>query len=183
MQIFIETERLILRELMPDDDQGLFEMESDKEVHTYLGNNPITTIEQARYYIGFIQQQYIDNGIGRWAVIEKATGNFIGWSGLKLMKELTNNHVEYYDLGYRFAKKYWGKGYATESAKAMLDYGFNQLAQSNIYALAHIGNSGSRNVLEKTGLRYIETFDWNGTDHDWFSISRQEWEQFRQADK
>src|SRR5688572_20999829 len=99
MQIFIETPRLILRELLPEDDQAMFELDSNKEVHTYLGNQPLTNIDQSREIIAFIRKQYVDNGIGRWAVIEKSTGEFAGWSGLKLMKELTNDHVNYYDLG------------------------------------------------------------------------------------
>ncbi|NII81438.1 MULTISPECIES: GNAT family N-acetyltransferase [unclassified Pedobacter] len=109
MMIFAKTERLILRELIPTDAEGMFEMNSDPEVHLYLGNKPVKSIEQSIAEIEFIRKQYIENGIGRWAVIEKATGNFVGWSGLKLIKEITNNHVNYYDLGYRFSKRFWGK--------------------------------------------------------------------------
>ncbi len=172
MEIFAETERLILRELLPIDRNGLFAVDSDPEVHIYLGNNPIENIEKIDDNIKFIRKQYVDNGIGRWAVIEKSTNNFIGWAGLKLIRELTNNHIDYYELGYRLNKSYWGKGFATESAKASLQYGFNTLNLNKIYAIADSKNVASRNVIEKIGLKYIETFTNNDTDHDWFEIHK-----------
>jgi [ribosomal protein S5]-alanine N-acetyltransferase len=177
MEIVIETERLIIRELLPTDAEGMFELDADPEVHLYLGNNPVKNIEQSRTVIQIIRQQYIDNGIGRWAVIEKSSGNFIGWSGLKLIKEPINDRIGYLDLGYRFIKKYWGKGYASETAKASLDYGFNELKQDAIYAIADVHNAKSRKVLEKSGLKFIETFNWDGVPHDWFEITKEEWEQ------
>ncbi|WP_293308745.1 GNAT family N-acetyltransferase, partial [Pedobacter sp. UBA5917] len=103
MKIFAETERLILRELLPEDAAGMFEMDGDPEVHIFLGNKPVQSIEQSKADIEFIRKQYIDNGIGRWAVIEKETNSFIGWAGLKFIKEMNNNHSNYYDLGYRFS--------------------------------------------------------------------------------
>ena len=172
MEIFVETERLILRELLPIDRNALFAMDSDPDVHIYLGNNPVKNIEQIDDNIKFIRKQYVDNGIGRWAVIEKSTNNFIGWAGLKLIRELTNNHIDYYELGYRLNKSYWGKGFATESAKASLQYGFNTLNLNKIYAIADSKNVASRNVIEKIGLKYIETFTNNDTDHDWFEIHK-----------
>ncbi len=176
MKIFLETSRLILRELLPSDDQGMFELDSDKDVHKYLGNNPVTTIEQSREIIKTIRQQYINNGIGRWAVVEKSTNNFLGWTGFKLVKELTNNHIDYYDLGYRLIKDYWGKGIATEAAKACLNYGFTELNQKIIYGMTDVNNKASRTVLEKSGLKYKETFSLNGVPHVWFEISKEDWQ-------
>ena len=172
MKIFAETERLILREIVQSDENGFFELDSDPEVHRYLGNKPVESIEEVRAVIKFIRQQYIDNGIGRWAVIEKNTNSFIGWAGLKLVKESINNHTDFYDIGYRLQKKFWGKGFATEAAKAAIDYGFNQLKLNEIFALADINNHASRKVLEKAGLKYIETFEYEGMPHNWFKIIR-----------
>ena len=172
MEIFVETERLILREIIPEDRNGLFAIDSDPDVNIYLGRNPVENIEQSDDLIKFIRKQYIDNGIGRWAMIEKNTNNFIGWTGLKLVRELTNNHIDYYDLGYRLNKNYWGKGFATEAAKASLQYGFNTLDLNEIYAIADSQNVASRNVIEKVGLKYIETFTNGDTDHDWFEIQK-----------
>lgn len=171
----IETERLILREFIPTDDEGMFELDSNPLVHQYLGNNPITTLEQAQQTIQLIRQQYVDNGIGRYAVIEKESGNFVGWSGLKFVREFENNHVNFYDVGYRLIPTYWGKGYATESAKAALQYGFEVLALNEIYGSANIENTPSRNVLQKCGLTVIEQFYWKDICCDWMKITKTEW--------
>ncbi|ARS38565.1 GNAT family N-acetyltransferase [Sphingobacteriaceae bacterium GW460-11-11-14-LB5] len=172
MKIFAETERLILRELIPADAEGMFEMDGDPEVHLYLGNKPLKSIAQSIADIEFIRKQYTENGIGRWAVIEKATGNFVGWSGLKLIKEFTNNHIDYYDLGYRFSKRFWGKGYATETAIAARDYGFNELNLYEIFGIADIRNLGSIHVLEKVGLKKINLFDYDGIKHHWMKMEK-----------
>jgi ribosomal-protein-alanine N-acetyltransferase len=170
MKIFIETERLIIRELLPTDDEAMFELDSDKEVHKYLGNKPVTTIEQSRVVIALIRKQYEDNGIGRWAMIEKETGTFIGWTGLKLITERTNNHINYYDIGYRLIRKHWGKGYAYESAKASIDYGFNKLQLKEIYGMANAHNLASKKILIKSGLKHLETFELEGELTDWYKI-------------
>lgn len=175
MQVFAETERVLLREMLSTDDLGMFELDNDREVHQYLGNQPITLLEQARENIENIRGQYRENGIARWAVIEKSTGKFIGWAGLKLITEPVNNHIDYYDLGYRFIKEYWGRGFATECAKASLKYGFEILRPGAIYAMAHIDNTASRHVLEKCGLTCLETFDYSGITKNWFTITREEW--------
>lgn len=172
MEIFTETKRLILREIIQADRDGLFAIDSDPDVNTFLGKKPIHNIEQTDDIITFIRKQYVDNGIGRWAMIEKDTNNFIGWCGLKLIKELTNDHINYYDLGYRLNKSYWGKGLATEAAKATLEYGFNKMNLNEIYAIADSQNVASRNVIEKVGLKYINTFKYDNTDHDWFEIHK-----------
>jgi len=174
MKIFVETDRLLLRELVPADDKGMFALDSDPEVHWYLGNSPIKTIDDSRVMIAYIRQQYIDNGVGRWAVIEKQSGSFIGWAGLKLMRETINGHVNFYDIGYRLIRQYWGKGYATEAAKAVLDYGFNQLNLDNIYGMTAIDNLASKNVLQKIGLTYVNNFDHAGLRHSWYQLSRKD---------
>ncbi|WP_069658807.1 GNAT family N-acetyltransferase [Arcticibacter eurypsychrophilus] len=170
MGIIIETKRLLLRELVATDEQGIYELDSDPEVHRYLGNNPIKDIKQARQVITFIQQQYVTNGIGRLAIIEKETNSFVGWGGFKLITEPTNGHQGYHDLGYRLIRRYWGKGYATESSLAVVEYGFNQLNLPVIHAMANLENLSSRKVLEKTGFKNIETFDYDSIPHCWFKI-------------
>lgn len=176
MQFYIETERLILRELLPADDAGMFELDANPEVHKYLGNNPIQNIEQARETIKMVRQQYADNGIGRWATIEKSSGEFIGWSGLKYIKEMENNHINFYDLGYRLIPRYWGKGYATESCKAALEFGFNTMNLTEIIGTVNQENKASRRALEKCGLKFVEQFMWKDIQCDWLKITKEEWE-------
>src|SRR5690606_254622 len=115
MKIFVTTHRLILREILPTDLEGMFELDSDPEVHRFLGNQPVKTMEESKALINYIRQQYIDHGIGRWAITDKQTGEFMGWTGLKFVTKETNNHKDYYDLGYRLIKRFWGKGIATET--------------------------------------------------------------------
>jgi [ribosomal protein S5]-alanine N-acetyltransferase len=172
MKILAETERLILREIDESDETGMHELDSDPDVHKYLGNKPFTAIEQTRENIRFIKQQYLDNGIARWAAIEKSSGDFIGWSGLKLITTEINNHTMFYDVGYRLIKKHWGKGYATESAIAALKYGFNILKLNEIYGMADADNAGSNHVLKKIGLTFVETFYHNGVLHNWYKIEK-----------
>lgn len=176
MKIFTETERLILREILPTDVEGMFELDSDPDVHRYLGNKPVKNKEQIVEVIRFIRQQYIENGIGRWAIIDKKTNNFIGWTGLKFITEKTNNHINYYDLGYRLIKKYWGKGIATETAIASLEFAFNKLNAIEVYGMADCENVGSNKILKKVGLKFLETFDFEGIKHNWYKIERTEFE-------
>jgi ribosomal-protein-alanine N-acetyltransferase len=170
MKIFAETERLILREMLTTDIDGYFQLDSNPEVHRYLGSEPLQNKQQAEGAIQFIRQQYIDNGIGRWAVIDKKTNDFIGWAGLKLIKEPINNHVNFYDLGYRLIQKYWGRGIATEAAIASLAYAFNTLHTRDVYAHAHHENAGSNKVLTKVGLNFIESFIHHGIKCNWYKI-------------
>lgn len=176
MRFHIETDRLILRELRDSDLKDWFEMDSDPEVHRYLGNQPVHDIEQIEGAFQAICQQYESNGIGRWATIERSSGKFIGWSGLKLVREEENNHIDYYDVGYRLNPKYWGKGYASEACRAALDYGFTTLNVREIIGTVHEENKASRRVLEKCGLRFVEQFMWNDIRCDWMKITREEWQ-------
>lgn len=170
MKIFAETDRLILRELMPDDAPGIFELDADPEVQRYVGNKPLTHIEQAHEVIAFIRKQYEENGIGRWAMIHKATGAFLGWTGLKLMKTPVNGHINYYDLGYRLLRKHWGAGYATESAIASLKYGFEEMNLPAVFAIADMDNQGSQHVLQKAGLKHTADIMYDGSLHKWYEL-------------
>jgi len=176
MKPIIETARLHIRELLPTDIEGMFDLDSNPEVHQYLGNHPVQTKDEIVGVIGFIRQQYIDYGIGRWAMVDKATNEFIGWTGFKYVTETTNNHVNYYDLGYRLREKYWGKGLATEAGMACLDYGFNQLGYQEVFATADCNNEGSNHILRKLGFKCVETFDWDGIPHFWYRLNQETFE-------
>ncbi|MBQ4804220.1 GNAT family N-acetyltransferase [Aquimarina sp. MMG015] len=174
MKVHIETERLIIRDLEEYDVQGIFELDSDPEVHEFLGKKPIKTIEEARQVIKFIRTQYKENGIGRWAIIDKETEDFIGWTGLKYEQDL-RKEFNYYDLGYRLRKKYWGIGIATETAIESLKYGFERLDLKEIGAAADINHLASNNILKKIGLTFVDRFDYEGVSHNWYKIKKTEW--------
>lgn len=172
MNLIIETERLILRPILESDVDGMFELDANPEVHKYLGNKPITTKAQAADVIQVIRSQYQKNGIGRFAVVLKETNDFIGWAGLKLETNTINNHQNYYDLGYRLQQNYWGKGYATESAKAWLNYGLNTLQLQKICAAASCDNTASNKILSKIGMTFIESFYYENIYCNWYQIDR-----------
>lgn len=175
MKIHLETDRLLMRDLMDEDVHGLFAMDSDAEVHKFLGNKPIATIAEAQKYIDFIKQQYVENGIGRWAVVEKKSGDFIGWSGFKYNTEVLNSRTNYYDIGYRLIKKYWGKGYATETAVASLQHGFAELDYGEIVGIADVANTASNIILQKIGLIKRNEFTHEETLLNFYSLNKEEW--------
>ena len=180
MDLYIETKRLILRELQESDLQGIFELDSNPKVHKYLGNKPITTQKQAEEIIYFIRKQYKERGIGRFACIEKTSGDFMGWSGLKLNqgeKETLNGFTDFIDIGYRFIPRFWGKGYASESAFACLDFGFKQMNYDIIYGAAETGNIDSNKILQKIGLQFVNEFDYKGVDVNWYELKKSVYEQ------
>ena len=171
MKTAIETERLLLRELLPTDDIGLFELDSDPDVMKYVGVKPFTHIDQTRQLIEFIRQQYLEHGIGRWAVTLKETGEFLGWAGLKFIQKI-NGHENVYDLGYRFLERHWGKGYGYESAQSFVNFGFNEMKLEKITAYLDVNNSGSKRILEKCGFQFVNTFMDESDLCGWYELKK-----------
>ncbi len=169
-----ETERLILREILLSDEDKLFQLDSNPEVLKFIGIPVVENIEQIRSLIEMLHLQYRENGIGRWAVIEKESGLLIGWSGLKYCRDKINNHFDFYDLGYRFLPEFWGKGYATETSKYWLDYAFKTLNQKEVFATTNVNHQASKNVLQKVGFKWMETFIDDGDLTDWWRITSTE---------
>jgi len=177
-KIYLETKRLILREFLESDIEAMFELDSNPLVHKYLGNKPISTRQQAAEGIKFVRQQYEERGIGRFAAVEKSSGDCIGWSGLKLnagKKESLNNLENFIDVGYRFIPRYWGKGYATESSIATLKYGFETKNYDVIFGAAEVGNIASNKVLQKIGLKFQNKFVFEGEDINWYELKRKDY--------
>ena len=156
MKLILKTERFILREINDQDLPDILSMNSDPEVLKYLHEIPLKDLAHAKAIVEqHIYPQY-EQGLGRWAVVEKSTGLFTGWCGLKFRPELKET-----DLGYRFLKSSWGKGTGQETAKAVLDYGFNTLKLKTITGRAHVDNLASQKILEKIGMHFMceETVD------------------------
>ncbi|RLJ63437.1 ribosomal-protein-alanine N-acetyltransferase [Lacinutrix venerupis] len=160
MIINIETKRLILRDIRTEDLNGMFELDSNPNVHKYLGNNPVKTKSESLKYI------------------EKKTKQFIGWSGIKFNtgpKEALGSKTDFYDIGYRFIERYWNKGYATETAIVALDYGFKELKLKTIVGAAEIGNIASNRILEKIGLKYKEQFPFENELINWYELNTEDY--------
>jgi RimJ/RimL family protein N-acetyltransferase len=153
------------------DAQDLLEMDLDERVTKYTGQNRIVNIDEANDVVQFILSQYAKNGVGRWAVIEKKSGDFLGWTGLKFHSEMENNHIDFYDLGYRFKFQHWNKGFATEASMACVKFGFEQLNLKEIFAMVHPENLASMHVAQKCGFEFIETFSSENSVWNWLRKS------------
>jgi RimJ/RimL family protein N-acetyltransferase len=149
--IILETERLIIREHVLSDAPFFFTLNSNYNVVKYTGDSSFKMIEEAEKIVQYVMNQYKENGYGRWLVTEKETGNPIGWCGLKFHTDTKET-----DIGYRLLESAWGKGYATESAKACIDYGFKHFNLNRIIGDAIKENTASINVFKKLGMTYLK---------------------------
>lgn len=170
MNFVLETTRLVLRPFLISDTEALFLLDSNPNVHRYLGNKPVKSIEECDKVIQNILQQYDNHGIGRFAILLKETNECIGWAGLKFITEPENKHVNYYDIGYRLQEAYWGKGYGQEAAKAWFDYAINVMKIETLFATAHIDNIASNNILKKIGLQQRESYLHQGIPCYWYEF-------------
>lgn len=152
----IETIRCRLRPLEPDDAEKMYALNLDPEVIRFTGDASFSSVDEARTFLK-AYDQYKKYGIGRWVVERKEDKEVIGWCGLKFHPD-----DDLYDIGYRFFRKYWGQGYATETAGACLQYGREQLGLAEVYAHAMTGNIASWKVLEKIGMKRMEEIMMDG---------------------
>lgn len=164
----LETKRLLLRESIVEDAPVLYEMTNDPEVMKYTGDVMFKSVEETKELIRNYPD-YQKYTYGRWTTIIKETNEIIGWCGLKYIEDLKET-----DLGFRFMKKYWNKGYGTEASIACLQYGFEQLGMQQIIAQVYKDNGASQRVLQKLGFTYWkELYD---KDDSWlvFRIKKEE---------
>ncbi len=165
MRIFLETDRMTLRAFTEDDVDLLYELNSDPEVMRYLDGKP-TPYEEIRdevlpRYLWFYETY---ENYGYWAAIEKASDEFMGWFLFRLAPDSQSHyHPEIHreddvELGYRFRKKFWGKGYATEGSEAIVAKGFLDWQLPRIIAAAMEANTASLRVMEKVGFREMTRY-------------------------
>jgi RimJ/RimL family protein N-acetyltransferase len=156
MDVFIETERLRLRPITRDDVESLIALDSDPEVMRYLtGGKPTPrTLIETETLPRFLAGR--DGGETRaWTALEKTTGAFLGWLALE---PSTAGHADEAELGYRFRRSAWNKGYATEGSRALIDRGFGAVGLNRIFAHTMAVNLASRRVMEKAGLIFVRNF-------------------------
>lgn len=146
----LQTERLALRPFLPTDARDMFRLNSDPEVIRYTGDAPFDSETAALDFL--LRYDHYDRyGFGRWAVLSAADSRFLGWCGLRFSEELQG-----VDLGFRFFRRCWGQGYATEAAAACADYGLGTLGIPTLWGRAMAANTASIRVLEKIGFDFVK---------------------------
>ena len=159
--VTFQTTRTILREFQPEDAIHLFQMNEDWNCIKYTGDVAFKNLEAAENFIKNYVQMY---DVGKWTVLERVSGEYLGWCGLKYDEELHE-----YDLGFRFLKKHWGKGFATEASVFCLKLGFEKFKIPEIVCRVMPENLVSIKVLEKLGMIYKETRTKN--EVEWLILS------------
>lgn len=152
----IITERLIIRHWKDDDSEPFIEMNSDPQVMKYFPD--IMSKEQTFQFVSRITQHFEEHGYGLFAVQEKACGEFIGFIGFSHPR-FESYFTPCVEIGWRLCAKYWGKGLATEGARACLEYGFTTLNFDKVYSFTAVPNIPSVNVMKKIGLKHIGEFN------------------------
>jgi len=184
VHVFLETDRLVLRRFTEDDVENLVELDSDPDVmHFINGGRPTPRREIASdvlpAFLGYYERFA---GYGFWAAVEKSAGRFLGWFHFRPPTAAQPGEVE---LGYRLRRAVWGKGYATEGSRALIQKGFAEFGVQRVVAFTMVVNVASRRVMEKAGLRFVRTFHQPWPDYIEgqeegdveYALLRSEWEQ------
>jgi len=160
------TNRFHLREKLLCDAEEMYLLNADPEVIQYTGDPPFKDVQEAEDFIKRYDH-FAKYGFGRWVIVEKSTGQYLGWCGLK---KHTDGMI---DLGYRIKKEYWGRGIASECAAACLDYGFNQLGIQEIVGRSARANHASIRILEKIGMQFWKKDTCEGISNSvWYKIDK-----------
>ncbi len=161
MPTIIETDRLILRTCHKDDLGPMHEINQDPTVMEYLF--PMVSKQETQALIDRIKKHQAQYGYSIYAVDLKSTHEMIGLIGLlhRTKAELDLPFTPSTEIAWRLSSKQWGKGLATEGAKAVLEYAFTVLDLPEIVSFTVVGNQRSRRVMEKIGLRYHPDADFD----------------------
>lgn len=155
-QIEIETRRLLLRRWKPSDLGPWIQMNQDPKVMKYFPH-PLTP-EESTYFYHRISEEFSEYGYGLYATEEKASGEFLGFIGFHWTR-IPVDFCPCVEIGWRLISSSWGKGYATEGAKACLDHGFNKLNLNKVYSFTSVHNGASEAVMKKIGMNFHGFFD------------------------
>jgi RimJ/RimL family protein N-acetyltransferase len=156
VQIYLETDRLLLRRFTQADVDNLVDLDSDPEVLRYINGGTPTPRDVIQHEILPRFVRYYDRyaGYGFWAAAERTSGEFLGWFGLHPDDEGEDRVA----LGYRLRRSAWGKGYATEGALALIRKGFAELGMRRVFATTYEHNVASRRVMEKVGMKLVRAY-------------------------
>ncbi len=192
MNAVFETPRLLFRRFSADDAALLFDLDSDPAVMRYLTGGPGTPLDSIRDRIlpAFMTYAEPDDGHGAWATHLRESSEFIGWFSLRRSDADARRGSE---VGYRLRQAVWGRGLATEGLEALVRRAFETGGTHRAFGTTYEGNTGSRRVMEKAGMRHVRSFrltsqdlaasptveptggdPWDGDDVE-YAITRAEW--------
>jgi RimJ/RimL family protein N-acetyltransferase len=165
MRIYLETERLLLRQFTETDVDYLRELDSDPDVMRFINGGAATPREliQRKILPWFMSFYGRPQGVGFWAAHERASGGFIGWFCLHPEEGRDRDELA---LGYRLRKAFWRKGYGSEGAGALIDKAFRDLGAQRVFACTYSENLASRGVMETCGMRHARSFRMTGAELD-----------------
>ncbi|MEP7080088.1 MAG: GNAT family N-acetyltransferase [Ginsengibacter sp.] len=152
----ISTERLCLRKWIDSDSEPFIKMNSDQAVMEYFPQ--LSSEADTLSMINRINLAFEKNGFGLWAVEDKITKDFLGFTGF-MIPQFESFFTPCIEIGWRFRKESWGQGLATEAAKACIDYGFNKLGFTKIVSFTSALNVKSEKVMQRIGMNYVANFD------------------------
>jgi ribosomal-protein-alanine N-acetyltransferase len=147
----LETDRLILRRLLPEDLENLYALYSDPEIRRYFPEGTLTYDETREELEWFLNGHPAHPELGLWATIHKETGRFIGRCGLLPWTIDGRAEVE---VAYLLAKEYWRQGLGSEAARGILEYGFEHLGLSRLICMIDPGNQASIGVATNIGMTF-----------------------------
>lgn len=151
-KIITETDRLIIREMVPSDLNALCGILCDEEVMRAAYESAFS-VEEAQAWMNRHFKRYADCGFGLWAVVLKETGEMIGQCGLTLQRW---REEEILEIGYLFQKAHWHKGYAAEAAIACKEYAFTVLHADRVYSTIRNTHTASQKVAVRNGMKCID---------------------------
>lgn len=165
----IETDRLRLRMLRDSDLDDLAALFADPDVMRFVGNGRPADRTEAGKALDSIIGHWDRHGFGRWAIEDKATREFVGYGGLRSLFGTP-------EVVYHLARRYWGKGFATEMARASLNFGFSVKGFDRIVAIARPGNVASIHVMEKLGMKLEMQTSYYGIEVIQYAITAEEFD-------
>ncbi len=154
----IRTHRLVLRQWRQTDRDRFAKMNADPKVMEFFPST--LTRQESDVVFDRIQQHFQEHGFGMWAVEIPQEAVFIGFIGLAVPR-FNAHFTPCVEIGWRLASEYWGHGYATEGAAAVLNYGFQELGLQEIVSFTSKINHRSQLVMERIGMKHCETEDFD----------------------
>ena len=163
----ITTPRLILRPFTGADVDPMHRILNGEGVLRYFPPTDPPARDRVQRMISGLLKHWEERGYGLWAVESQASGELIGRCGLQFLPDTGEVEVDFI-----FGREFWGQGFATEAARASLQYGFDELGLERVVGIVHLENMASQRVLEKLGMELVEQKQFFGIECYLYAVER-----------